>query len=313
MRIMGKTKIILDTDPGNDDLIAIIMALKSDLIDVRGLTIVGGNTSLENTTNNALSLLTYMGRVDVPVYVGNPSALNEVSTSPEEFDEFISHRIAIHGATGLHVNLPESSIKPKAMHAVDFIIREAESNKGELILVPVGPLTNIAKAIEKEPRLKEWVRSIHIMGGAVEVPGNVTDYAEFNIYCDPEAANAVFSSGIEIKLCGLDITRMTSVGKEESNWLLGNSAGEELIRQLLVAVFEKLPNRQSFSLHDPVAVLSVLHPELIEWKRFNVSVVSSGPEFGKTVGSASEDGLIAVGVNINEQEAKKRVAEILAT
>ena len=310
---MEKIKVILDTDPGNDDLIAIIMALKSDLIDVRGLTIVGGNTSLENTTNNALSLLTYMGRVDVPVYVGNPSALNEVSTSAEEFDEFISHRIEIHGATGLHVELPEAFIKPKAMHAVDFIIREAESNKGEIILVPVGPLTNIAKAIKKEPRLKEWVRSIHIMGGAMEVPGNVTDYAEFNIYCDPEAANDVFSSGVEIKLCGLDITRVTSVGKEETNWLLGNSPEEKLIRQLLVAVFEKDPKRKSFSLHDPVAVLSVLHPELFEWKMFSVSVASSGPKFGRTIGSASEDGLVTVGVNINEQEAKARIAEILAT
>ena len=310
---MEKIKIILDTDPGNDDLIAIIVALKSDLIDVRGLTIVGGNTSLENTTNNALCLLAYMGRGDVPVYVGNPSALNEVSTSAEEFDEFISHRIEIHGATGLHVELPETFLKPKAMHAVDFIIREAESNKGEIVLVPVGPLPNIAKAIKTEPRLKQWIRSIHIMGGALEVPGNVTDYAEFNIYCDPEAANDVFSSGIEIKLCGLDITGVTSVGKEEVNWILGSSPEEQLIRQLLFAVFEKNPKRQAFSLHDPVAVLSVVHPELIEWKMFNVSVKSSGPEFGRTIGSAGEDGLVAVGVNINELEAKERVAEILAT
>ena len=88
-----------------------------------------------------------MGRGDVPVYVGNPSALNEVSTSAEEFDEFISHRIEIHGATGLHIELPEASINPNAMHAVDFIIREAESNRGEIILVSVGPLTNLSKAI----------------------------------------------------------------------------------------------------------------------------------------------------------------------
>ena len=119
---MNKTKIILDTDPGNDDLLAIIMALKSDLIDIRGLTIVGGNASLENTTNNALSLLTYMGRMEVPVYVGDASALNESSTSPEEFDEFKCHRIEIHGETGLHVSLPKPSIRPREMHAVDFII-----------------------------------------------------------------------------------------------------------------------------------------------------------------------------------------------
>ena len=109
---MNKIKIILDTDPGNDDILAIIMALKSQLIDIRGMTIVGGNASLENTTNNALSLLTYMNRVEIPVYVGDPSALNETLTSPEEFSEFNSHRIEIHGETGLHVPLPSPANEP---------------------------------------------------------------------------------------------------------------------------------------------------------------------------------------------------------
>ena len=310
---MNKTKIILDTDPGNDDLLAIIMALKSDLIDIRGLTIVGGNASLENTTNNALSLLTYMGRMEVPVYVGDASALNESSTSPEEFDEFKSHRIEIHGETGLHVSLPKPSIRPREMHAVDFIINEAESNKGELILVPIGPLTNIAMAIKKEPNLKNWVKGIHLMGGAVNVQGNVTEYAEFNIYCDPVAAGEVMASGIGIKLCGLDITRETSVKREETDWLGGNSPAEKVIRHLLDTVFRRFPDRDYFSLHDPITVLSVLYPELIDWEMYDVSVVCTGSEFGKTIGTLNIDGTVEVGVNIDQELAKQKISQILST
>jgi len=309
---MNKIKIILDTDPGNDDILAIIMALKSQLIDIRGMTIVGGNASLENTTNNALSLLTYMNRVEIPVYVGDPSALNETLTSPAEFSEFKSHRIEIHGETGLHVPLPSPANEPEEMHAVDFIISEAKANKGELVLVPIGPLTNIAMAIKKEPNLKGWVKRIHLMGGAVNVPGNVTEHAEFNIYCDPVAANEVMSSGIEIKLCGLDITRNTSVKREETDWLNGNSPGEKVIRRLLDTVFKKIPDRNYFSLHDPITVLSVLHPELIQWEMFNVSVICNGPESGKTLGTVNAEGSVSVGVNIDQELAKIKIAEILS-
>ena len=309
---MRKTKIILDTDPGNDDLMAIIMALKSDFIDVRGLTVVGGNASIENTTNNALSLLTYLNRVEVPVYVGNASALNEISTSTEDFDEFVAHRIEIHGESGLHVTLPSPSVQPREKHAVDFIIEEVESNKGEIILVAVGPLTNIADAIKKQPKLKEWIRGIHVMGGAVGVPGNVTKHAEFNVYCDPEAANGVFASGIEIKLCGLNITRPTSVNKDESDWLQGTSREEVLIDELLTNTFEQNSRRESFSLHDPVAVLSLVYPDLIGWELFNISVTSEGPEFGRTIGIVDTEGTVAVGVRINSSLAKEKIAEILA-
>ena len=308
---MNKTKIILDTDPGNDDLLAIIMALKSELLDVRGLTIVGGNASIEHTTGNALSLLTYMDRIEVPVYVGDASALNEASTSPEEFEEFKSHRIEIHGETGLHVSLPNPSIGPRNIHAVEFIIEEAERHKGELILVPVGPLTNIALALKKQPRLVDWVKSINLMGGAVNGPGNVTKYAEFNIYCDPEAANAVLSSGIDIKMCGLDITRVTSVKKEETDWLAGNSAGEKIIRRLLNTVFETT-GRNSFSLHDPITVLSVLYPELIDWKEYDVSVICEGSQFGKTVGTLNPNSCVSVGIGIDQVLAKAKIAEILS-
>jgi len=308
---MKKAKIILDTDPGNDDLLAIIMALKSEVLNIQGLTIVGGNASIEHTTSNALSLLTYMNRIEVPVYVGDASALNEASTSVEEFEEFKSHRIEIHGETGLHVSLPKPSIGPQKAHAVDFIINEIEGNKGELILVPVGPLTNIALALKKQPRIKDWVKSIYLMGGAIDVAGNVTEHAEFNIYCDPEAAQTVMSSGINIKMCGLDITRRTSVKKDETCWLAGDSPGEKLIRRMLDTVFQTT-GRNSFSLHDPITVLSVLHPEVIDWKEYDVSVICEGPQFGRTVGILNPNGLVSVGIGIDQGLAKSKIAEILS-
>ena len=310
---MDKTKILIDTDPGNDDLLAIVMALSSIELDLKALTIVGGNASLEDTTDNALSLLSYMGRLDVPVYVGHPSAMNETLTSSAKLDDFKSHRSRIHGETGLHVDLPRSDAKPESTHAVDLIISELEANKGELVLVPIGPLTNIAMAIKKEPRIIEWAKSVHVMGGAVNVPGNITKSAEFNIYCDPVAANEVFSSGLNIKLCGLDITRETSVKRGEVNWLNGDSPGELLIRQLLDIVFTRLTDRNSFSLHDPIAVLSVLHPELIQWKTSHIAVICDGEEVGKTCDLGKPGGSVEVGVGIDQDLAKTKIAEILGT
>ena len=308
---MKKAKILIDTDPGNDDLLAIVMALSSPHFDLRGLTVVGGNASLVDTTNNALSLLSYMGRPDIRVYVGYPSAMNETLTSSAKLDEFKSHRSRIHGDTGLHVDLPEPTMNPMNGNAVDFIISESEANKGELILVPIGPLTNIARAIEKEPNIVDWVKAVHVMGGAVNVPGNITEDAEFNIYCDPEAANEVLSSGLDIKLCGLDITRETSIKRDEVEWLKGDSPGERLIRQLLDIVFRKLTDRNYFSLHDPIAVLSVLHPELIQWKMSRVSVVCDGKEVGKTIDLDEANGSVSIGIDIDRDAAKAKIAEIL--
>ena len=308
---MSNTKVIVDTDPGNDDLLAIIMALNSTKLDLLGLTVVGGNATLKDTTNNALSILTYMKRTDIPVYVGDPSALNEKFTTPEEVDDFNSHRSRIHGASGLHINLPKPSVSAKKDHAIDFIIQEARANKGQLVLVPIGPLTNIALAINKEPNLKNWVKSIHVMGGAVNVAGNVTSYAEFNIYCDPVAANEVFSSGIDIKLCGLDITQHTSVKKHETNWLRGNSTGELLIKELMENIYKNDPIRQYFSLHDPITVLSVIHPEMIQWKKSGIDVSTDEIEFGRTVDTDDPNGSVNIATKIDQEAAKARIAQII--
>jgi len=308
---MSKIKVIIDTDPGNDDLLAIVMALNSSKLDLLGLTVVGGNATIEDTTNNALSILTYMKRTDIPVYIGDPSALNEKFTTQKEVDEFNSHRSRIHGVRGLHVDLPKPSISAEKDHAVDFIIQQAQANKNELILVPIGPLTNIALAIKKEPNLKNWIKSIHVMGGAVTVPGNVTPHAEFNIYCDPVAANEVFSSGIDIKLCGLDITQQTSIGKQETNWLKGNSIGEILIKDLMKNLYINDPSRNSFSLHDPITVLSLIHPEIIDWKKSAIEVIADQFEFGRTIDTDDPDGSVSIAINIQQEVAKDKIAQMI--
>ena len=159
--------------------------------------------------------------------------------------------------------------------------------------------------------IKNWGKSIHVMGGAVTAPGNVTPHAEFNIYCDPVAANEVFSSGIDIKLCGLDITQHTSIRKQETNWLKGNSIGEVLIKEMMENLYRNDPSRTSFSLHDPITVLSVIHPEIIDWKKSGIEVITDQFEFGRTIDTENPHGSVSIGTNIQQEVAKAKIAQMI--
>ena len=170
-------KVIFDTDPGTDDALAIMMALNSPDIEVLGLTTTGGNASTANATSNALRLLNYVDRLDVPVARGGPRPL-----------EGVYHPNSFHGRAGLSVNLPLPDVKPVAVSARDYIISMASTMRGELSMFAVGPLTNVAKAILKEPRLPSWIKHLYIMGGTVDGRGNRTPHAEFNIWDDALAA-----------------------------------------------------------------------------------------------------------------------------
>jgi purine nucleosidase len=204
-RCMHACRILLDCDPGIDDAMAILFALKSDNVKLEGITTVGGNISPDQTTQNALEILEVAGHYEVPVARGVAKPLLRDLKSTGE----------VHGKDGLgNVNLPLPRIKEKPIHAVDLIINTIMDNPGEITLVPVGPLTNIAVAVVKEPRLKDYVKDVVIMGGAVTVAGNITSEAEFNIYTDPEAAKMVFHSGMPITLVGLDVTMKTLLKPE---------------------------------------------------------------------------------------------------
>ena len=182
-------------DPGTDDALALIAALNFPELDVLGVTTVGGNASLADTTRNALRLLEHLGS-DLPVSRGSARPLKG------RF-EYAYH---FHGAAGLGVRLPRPRTAPTTERAVERIVRAASEHRGALTVIALGPLTNVARALRSEPSLAGWLAEVVVMGGAVEVPGNVTPHAEFNIYDDPEAANEVLASGVPARLIGLDVT-----------------------------------------------------------------------------------------------------------
>jgi inosine-uridine nucleoside N-ribohydrolase len=193
---MSPTKLLIDCDPGHDDAVAILFAARQ--LDLVGLTTVHGNNSIENTTRNALAVLEIAG-IDVPLAKGSGEPLAQPRAASA----------AVHGKGGLDgADLPEPRRKPLAAHAVDFLIDMASRHRGDLVLAAIGPETNVALALRREPRLKEWLREITIMGGSTD-RGNITPAAEFNIRCDPEAAWVVFNSGIPIRMAGLNVTRRT--------------------------------------------------------------------------------------------------------
>src|SRR5262245_7986537 len=191
-------RVVLDTDPGIDDALTMLLALASPEVELAAVGVTGGNCSMEDGVRNALSVLALGGRTDMPVCPGVALPLiRPPFTAPET-----------HGDTGLgYARLPESPIPPADEHAVDMIVREIMARPGEVTLVAVAPLTNVAIAIRKEPRIVQAVREVIIMGGALRADGNTTSLAEFNFYVDPHAAHIVLHSGLPITLLPWDISK----------------------------------------------------------------------------------------------------------
>ena len=291
-------KCIIDTDPGADDVLALIMALNADGagdMEILALTTVEGNARLEHTTANALRLLDYMGRGEIPVYAGESTPLE---------GEF-HHAYEVHGDEGLTVRLPDTELMPAGENAVDFIVEAALAMPGEVTLFALGPLTNVARALTQEPRLKDALKRVYIMGGQGDGPGNVTPYAEFNIWDDPFAANVVFSSGAAVTLLGLNISHQTSVAPDDDSWLTGDTPGERLAAQVLAAWFEldEAEHRARFSMHDPVTIMAALRPELITTRAAAVSVETSGERVGEVAADYEGGGSVDVAVGVKAAEA----------
>lgn len=197
------TKVLIDTDPGVDDAIALTTALGHPDLSVIGLTTVAGNTTLANTTRNALSILTMAGRTDVPVAAGCERPLVGDLTTAEW----------VHGEGGLRGDLPAPEAAPVDAHAADFIADAAREHGDDLVVVGIGPPTNLALALAREPDLPSRVSDIYLMGGAFRGPGNVTPAAEANFHNDPEAASRVVEDGSP-RLVGLDVTEQATVPRE---------------------------------------------------------------------------------------------------
>lgn len=214
----GMTKVLFDTDPGCDDAVALALALASDDIELVGVTTVVGNTTIENTTRNALSVLTLFDRTDVPVARGCGTPLYR---DPENAE-------SVHGAGGITGDPPAPAVDPVDATGVEFMLERVREHGSDLTIVAVGPMTNLAAAIAIEPDLPEMVDDVYLMGGAALSPGNVTPEAEFNFYVDPEAAHRVIHDATP-RMVGLDATHEATVPAEYVEEL---AAGEEPRRTL---------------------------------------------------------------------------------
>ena len=259
-------KVIVDCDPGHDDAFAIMLALKH--LDVLGITTVGGNQVLEKVTINALKILEVMDRLDVPVYIGHPGPMVvNLVTAP-----------MFHGESGMDGPvLPPPNLKAQTQHGVDFIVDTIMSTE-EVTLVATGPLTNIAAAINREPRIVKRVNEISIMGGSVTF-GNWTPAAEFNIFVDPEAAHKVFESGMHVKMCGINLTRQAILSTKELTDFeaIGSRVSKfcaDLLRIFLASSSEFAGG--GVSVHDPCAVAWLIDPTLFKAAEVHVSVELRG-------------------------------------
>lgn len=275
-------KIIIDTDPGQDDAAAIMLALGSpDELDVLGITCVAGNVPLALTEKNARIVCEWAGKPDTRVFAGCDRPLKRKLVTAEH----------VHGKTGLDGPdpLPEPSMALQDQHAVDFIIetlrRETENT---VTLCTLGPLTNIATAFERAPDIMERVQEIVMMGGAYFEVGNITPAAEFNIYVDPEAAGVVFRSGRPITVMPLDVTHkaLTTRARVEAFRNIGSAAGIALAEML--DFFERFDIEKYESeggpLHDPCVIAYLLKPELFNGRHVNVQIeTKSDLTLGMTV------------------------------
>ena len=301
MRVL-LTTVLIDTDPGTDDALALMMALNSPGLDVRGLTIVGGNATLAHTTRNALRILEHLGVTDVPVSRG--------ASRPLRGKFHYAHYF--HGPGGLTARLPAPRSEPHPEPASEFITNLASAMRGELVVIALGPLTNIARALIREPRLADWTKEIVVMGGAVEAPGNVTPYAEFNIYNDPTAAHIVLTSGIPVTLVGLDVCTQTYVSREDIPWVTGDSKSSELANRILANWFRLHTDRVRYDLCDPLAPVAAIEPGLLTYRRANVAVGTDEPEqLGRTVAKYG-DGPVKVATGVDVQRSKALMAHLLS-
>jgi inosine-uridine nucleoside N-ribohydrolase len=267
------TRILLDCDPGHDDAIALLLALASPELELLGVTTVAGNQTLEKTTANAIRVLEFAGRANVTVAAG--------ADRPLVREPFVA--AYVHGETGLDgPDLPPPQSAPANRHAVDFLADKIREVDGRVTLVPLGPLTNVALLLALHPDARP--RRIVLMGGAI-AEGNVTPAAEFNIWCDPEAAARVFASGIDVTMVGLDVTHKALFTTAHIGRLAGRVG--EMVTELL-RFYDRF-HREVYGfdgspIHDAVAVAHVLRPDVVETKHLNVEIdVESELCRGRTV------------------------------
>jgi purine nucleosidase/pyrimidine-specific ribonucleoside hydrolase len=298
--------VVIDTDPGIDDAVAILCALNSPELDIRGITTVAGNIGIATTTRNAGRILALAGRGEVPVIAGAPGPLERKGFDVAE----------IHGEDGLGgVVFPDPTCPPAGSDAAAWLARLLDDLPAHTLdLLALGPLTNIARLILDRPDAARRARGIVAMGGAIREPGNVGPRAEFNLAADPEAARIVLSSGLPITLIPLDVTRKVRASR---NWTqaLRQAATPAAIASanLVDAYFQSTAGGASRPLHDPCVIVHALRPDIFGCERMNLAVdTSDGSDAGALdEGEAESDG-VSVAMTVDAAAALDLLAERLS-
>lgn len=263
-----KIPVILDGDPGHDDAIAWTLAQGSGRFDILAVTSCSGNVGIEKTTYNALRVCTLLG-IDAPIAEGCPHPLTaDVMNAP-----------SVHGESGLDgPALPEPNMQKSALSAVELMAKVLRESPEPVTIIPTGPETNVAALLLAHPELKPKIKQISLMGGGIAY-GNWTPAAEFNILVDPEAAKIVFGSGIPIIMAGLDVTEKALILPEDFERIraLGNPVSDIVAEWLeFFYIFHKSIGYEGAPMHDPCAVMALIHPEVFTMRPMHVEIETQG-------------------------------------
>jgi inosine-uridine nucleoside N-ribohydrolase len=259
------TPVLIDCDPGHDDAMALLLALASPELELLGVSTVHGNQTLEKTTANALRVLEFAGRGDMPVAAGaNRPLVREPTVAAD-----------VHGETGLDgPDLPPPAGEPVGEHAVDFLAARLRASEAPVTLIPTGPLTNVALLLATHPDAAERIERIVLMGGAI-AEGNVTPAAEFNIWIDPEAAARVFASGLDVTMIGLDVTHRALMTGEHAERLRTAGRVGTMVAELwdfYHRFHRRIYDLPGSPVHDALAVAHVIRGDLVQTRHVNVEV-----------------------------------------
>ena len=307
---MAKRKMILDLDTGVDDALAIAYALADPEVDLIGIVSSYGNNLLDVCAENSLKLLELLGHTDIPVFKGLPH-----SCTTEHFDVMQVSK-DIHGDNGIgDVELPAPSQALEEQSGVDFYIEAAHKYGKDLIIIPTGPMTNLAAALKKDPEIADLIGNVTFMGGALTVEGNVTPVAEANINQDPKAADEVMKSNLPLTMVGLDVTLRTLLTKNETKqWReLGTASGKAFadITDFYIDAYYNLDiDKRGCALHDPLAVGVGIDPSFVSTISLFMKVVyQEGPYYGRTIGDNAKlndpNPNVKVAVNVDKERYLK--------
>jgi purine nucleosidase len=307
---MAKRKMILDLDTGVDDALAIAYALADPEVDLIGIVSSYGNNLLDVCAENSLKLLELLGHTDIPVFKGLPH-----SCTTDHFDVMQVSK-DIHGDNGIgDVELPTPSRALEEQSGVDFYIEAAHKYGKDLIIIPTGPMTNLAAALKKDPEIADLIGNVTFMGGALTVEGNVTPVAEANINQDPKAADEVMKSNLPLTMVGLDVTLRTLLTKNETKqWReLGTASGKAFadITDFYIDAYYNLDiDKRGCALHDPLAVGVGIDPSFVSTISLFMKVVyQEGPYYGRTIGDNAKlndpNPNVKVAVNVDKERYLK--------